>query len=289
MPADLWFSGDAERAIAYDARASVADFDRCMQEYDRLALAAARDRLVPDLSYGQHAAERLDLFPAVGDGRGAPVVFAIHGGYWRARTKRDMWQIVQPMTEAGVAVACVEYALLPEVELGVIVHQVRSAIAWLLGRAGRFGIDPERASITGSSAGAQLAAMTLAPQWGSHYGLGPRPVRAALLLSGLFDLRPLVETPANDWMRLDDATAAANSPITLPRLEPNVRVSLAVGGLEPVGFRNQTWAYAEHLRLGGTGVAVHDEASRHHFNLLSELADPGSRLGRELLDMSLQA
>ena len=65
MSIDLTFEDLSARAVQYNARASVEDFDACMAEYAALAQRArAQTPGIYDLRYGMSAAERLDLFPA---------------------------------------------------------------------------------------------------------------------------------------------------------------------------------------------------------------------------------
>jgi arylformamidase len=85
MAFDLTFTNLTERAVQYNARASVADFDAEMQLYAALAAESkATCPAVLDLQYGMGQAERLDIFPVVAARQPAPLFVYIHGGYWRS-------------------------------------------------------------------------------------------------------------------------------------------------------------------------------------------------------------
>ncbi len=115
----------------------------------------------------------------------------------------------------------------------------------------------------GHSAGGHLAAMLLA--WDA------RVVPAALPISGLFDLAPLIETSINAALGLDDAEARRLSPLLLP--PPGGRLHAVVGGEEGAEYTRQSREIAR--AWGGTWESV---AGADHFTVLAPLADPASAL-----------
>ena len=284
---DLYFQDLAERGRQYDARGSVADFDACVAQYARLAREVNRDCVgIYDLQYGQASAERLDIFPTVVGHQPAPVFIFIHGGYWRSQAKEDAPIMVKPFTQAGVAVCTLEYTLLPEATLPEVVRQIRSAVAWLYRNGARYGIDPGRLHIGGSSAGGHLAAMAAAQGWTSAYGLPEDVIKGLVGLSGLYDLAPLCQIAPNEWLQLHVDQTKRVSPLHhLPRSA--LPVVMAVGGLETDGFKNQTAAYEAACRAAGLKVNRVHVPQCNHFNLLCELADSQTHLTATVLDMIL--
>jgi len=282
---DLLFADLAQRAVQYNARASVPDFDACVREYAELAEAAVRRcAAVRDLHYGMGAAERLDIFLPVAARQPAPVFVFIHGGYWRSQTKEDAPIMAPVFNAAGVAVVPVEYTLLPEATLGETVREMRSAVAWVHRHADRYGLDRDRIYVGGSSAGGHLAGMLAATGWQDKYGVPDDAVKGVLALSGLFDLRPLCEINVNEWLRLYPDQAGRLSPMfSLPRR--GLPMVTAVGGLETDGFKNQTAAYEAACREVGVEVTRVEAAHCNHFNLLCELAKAESALTRATLAM----
>lgn len=284
---DLLFASLPERDKQYNARASVADFDACVREYTELSALARQQCVgVHDLRYGMGRAERLDLFPVASARRPSPLLVFIHGGYWRSQTKEDAALMAKVFTDAGVAVATLEYPLLPEATLAEAVREVRSAVAWLHANAAQYGVDPQRIFASGSSAGGHLTGMLLAPGWQAGYGLPGNVIRGAVGLSGLYDIRPLCDTSINAWLRLHPEQAELLSPLFLLPEAP-VPLVLAVGGLETDGFKNQTAAYEQAWRQKGYPVTRVPTPHCNHFNLLCELAKPDSPLTRATLDMVL--
>jgi len=284
---DLNFGTLEERAVQYNARASVADFDACVAEYAELAGEAKRQCPgIYDLAYGPGIAERLDLFPVTRDRQPAPVFVFIHGGYWRSQSKEDAPLMAKAFTDQGIAVCTLEYTLLPEATLAETVREVRSAIAWLYRNAAAYGIDPQRIHVGGSSAGGHLAAMLGAAGWQERFGLPNDVIKGVLSLSGLHDLRPLCDIYINEWLRLYPDQAERLSPLfQLPAA--GTPVVLSVGGLETEGFKRQTYAYEAACRQQGLNVRRVEAPQCNHFNLLSELNDPKSALSRACFEMIL--
>lgn len=104
---------------------------------------------------------QLDLhLPAAATGP-VPVVVYVHGGSFLAgRPTMGPWR---SLPASGVAVASIAYRLAGEAAFPEPVEDVRAALAWLATDGARYGVDPTRIALWGSSAGgylALLAAMT---------------------------------------------------------------------------------------------------------------------------------
>src|SRR5262245_44603339 len=149
--------------------------------------------------YGPAEPEALDFFPAspARSGRGSPALVYVHGGYWQELSKDEHSFPALALTRRGIAYIAVNYGLAPGATLDVMVERCRRALAWIVANAQSLGVDPEALCVAGSSAGAHLAAMMALTDW-SRYGLRTSPIRSLCLLSGVFDLRPLVLTYVND-------------------------------------------------------------------------------------------
>ncbi|HEJ7889230.1 TPA: alpha/beta hydrolase [Serratia liquefaciens] len=285
MKIDLLFDDLSMRAVQYNARASVEDFDACMAQYEQLAAQAkAQTPGIYDIHYGMGVAERLDLFPAAR--QPSPLLVFIHGGYWHSQRKEEACSMAATFTQHGVAVATLEYTLQPEATLAEIVREVRSAIAWLYHHAGQYGIDPERIFVSGSSAGGHLCGMLIADDWQHLYQVPVNVIKGALALSGLYDIRPLCDIYINDWMRLSPEQAATLSPLfMLPEKAHAPQILLDVGAKETQGFRNQTLAYFAACREKGLNVALLEDRHNNHFTLVNELANPDSILFQRVMAM----
>ena len=260
----------------YNARATTPDVLEILAEYRARTDAAKAVLPWSTQAYGPSEPERLDIYPA---GAGpAPVLVFIHGGYWRALDAADSGSMAPAFVAAGACVVSVNYTLAPAASLDRIVEECRRALAWVHGNIARFGGDPARIHVAGSSAGGHLSAMLLAPGWQAGLGLPERPLAGATLLSGLFDLTPLPHTHINAWMALDAAAAARNSPALLP-LPTGFPVVLAHGDTETSAFKRQTMEFAAALRDAGCAAeVVPPRPGSNHFDLVFDFGEPGNAL-----------
>lgn len=273
----------------YNNRARVPDHARHFQgwaEGSQAARQSARDARL-DLSYGTAAAQRLDVFPADGGGH-APVLFFIHGGYWRSLDKADHSFIAPAFTRQGICVVVPNYTLCPAIGIDGIALEMVQALVWTVRHIRTHGGDPRRILVAGHSAGGHLAAMLMACRWDAvDASLPLNLVRSALSVSGLFDLRPLQYTPfLQADLRLDETNARRCSP-ALMAPPPHGRLSAVVGGAESAEFLRQNRLIRQSW--GRARVPVCEALpGLNHFSVLEALVQPGHRLHQLALD-SLQA
>jgi arylformamidase len=229
-----------------------------------------------DVTYGSGPDETVDLFP-VADHPDAPLLVFIHGGYWRALHSQDSVFMAQQFTSHGVAVAAINYTLAPQATLAQILNQCQRAVRWLLKDAAPYGIAPKRTVLAGSSAGAQLAAMLLAPAWQADHQLPPQSLHGGVLLSGLYDLEPVQRCVPNTWLKMSVQEAKDLSPMY--RL-PDARVPLyvTVAERDTDEFKRQSMAFAQACNAQGNRVRWHDAPQRNHFNIVFDWMDAQSHL-----------
>jgi len=262
----------AELEVQYDARATVADFDAEMRNYRSLSDEAYADlTVIRDIAYGANPDERIDLFPA--KNAKCPLLVFIHGGYWRALGRPTSAFMAKQFVSHDVAVAVVEYTLAPAATLDDIVDQTRRAVSHLIENSESLPYDADSIHLAGSSAGAHLAAMAFRPE-----------IKGALLASGLYDLEPLRFCKPNEWLSLTETSARANSPIYQPT--PNDTPTIITWGeTETDEFKRQSRAYAEKVAQADGPTIEFEVPGRNHFNVITDLADPKSRLFRATIDM----
>lgn len=260
---------DWERA--YDNRRAVAGADAMHAAW--LAEAASfRERMGARFevhAHGPGPRETLELFRPEGEARGLAVF--IHGGYWQRNAPETFSHLAAGALSAGWAVALPGYALCPEVRIAGITAQVARAVA----RAAALVPGPVR--LAGHSAGGHLAARMACA------GVLPQAVAArlghVLSISGLHDLRPLMNTPLQAALGLDLAEARAESPALLEPL-PGARLTAWVGAEELAELRRQSRLIAEIW--GGLGLETRlvEEAGRDHFAVIEPLAEAESPIAR---------
>jgi arylformamidase len=243
------------------------------------ALASVRVRR--DLRYGDGHDETLDLFPAAThDGRPAPLVVFLHGGYWQELSKLDSSFAAPDLVPSGIALAAVDYTLAPVASLETIVDQATRAVAWLHDHAAELGLDPERIVVTGHSAGAHLSAM-------AALRLPAGTISGLVLIGGVFDLAPIARTPINDALGLDDAEARRLS--VTPHVREHLPPAAVIWGIDETDeFRRQSRELVDAWGAAGNEVAGVEVPSRHHFDLPLELGDRSSVLGQATIALATE-
>lgn len=254
-----------------------------------LAAYAARSREAErrflcrkDLHWGGGEDETFDFFPAAR--ADAPLLVFIHGGYWQELSKNESLFAAPGCVTNGIAYAALNYTLAPKASLDRIVEQCRGAVAYFHREASALGFDPRHIYVAGSSAGAHLAAMLLVAGWQRQPGLGDYPVAGAILLSGIYDLEPLIGTYIDAALHLRARDAESLSPIRLSQ-GIDVPVIVAWGEHETSEFKRQSRAYALRMSTSGFCVSAFEVSGANHFDIVFGLTDRTCALGQTTLAM----
>ncbi len=237
-----------------------------------------------DLRYGpampQHTA--LCVPAAAKSTSPCPLLVFFHGGYWQELSAADSLFAAAACIQQGCAFAAVNYSLAPAVGVSDIVDECRCALAQLQGQAGTLGLDSTRVVVAGSSAGAHLAAMVCLPAPGAAAAVW-RP-SAAVLVSGIYALGPLVGTSINTALGLTPTSARSLSPALLP-LQGFPRAHVCWGAIETEAFKQQSQRFAQKLARAGTLCSTAEVPQRNHFDVILDLADENTPLGQHTFEL----
>lgn len=208
-----------------------------------------------------------------GSGEGAPLLVYIHGGYWQALSAQASLYLAPRLLRQAWSYAAVEYRLAPAATIEQMIDDCTAALAHLA-RA----VRPSLVVLAGHSAGAHLAAMAALVR------RPPLEVDRVVLVSGVYDLRPLVHTTVNAPLGLDEQSAVALSPMLAP-LRPSRPDTVVVwGDNDTDAFAQQSRAFAAHA-----GAHSFECAGRHHFDIVDDLTDPTTPLGAVTLALRTTA
>ncbi|MCC9623099.1 alpha/beta hydrolase [Thalassospira sp. MA62] len=258
----------AELEWQYNPRETVPDF---MSDFQRFVKRSEETRKQLggqiDVRYGDGTKETIDVFMA--DEPGAPVHVFFHGGYWRSQDKKDYSFVARDLVAAGFTVICANYDLCPDVTVADITNEAVRCIEYVYRNIEKFNGDRDRLSISGHSAGGQIVARLATHDWEESLG-DADPFCAVVPVSGVFDLEPVRHTSLNAEIRLDEASAADNSPM-LDAVPLNTRMMIVVGGNESPEFVRQSDAYAAYCGAAGLVTPVHKPWGANHFTVLEEL------------------
>lgn len=138
----------------------------------------------------------LDIFrPAAAGDAALPTLVWVHGGAWISGDKEQIANYLRIIADRGYTVVGINYSLAPGATYPTPVIQTMAALEFLSENAATYGVDPERFVLAGDSAGsqiaAQVAAITVTPDYGDLVGvapaLAPTQLRATVLTCGAYD------------------------------------------------------------------------------------------------------
>ncbi|KFW79210.1 Kynurenine formamidase, partial [Manacus vitellinus] len=201
--------------------------------------------------YGKGDREKLDIYFPTDHSGTFPVLVYIHGGYWQCLSKDESGFAAPPLVSQGVAVVArlwlrmawrpltLPSALCPG-HMDTMVLQVCRSLAFLVEQY------PEIRGIylCGHSAGAHLAAMVLFTDW-TEFHVVP-DIKGAVLVSGVYDLEPILHTYVNDALNMS---------------------RWALRSLLPAPLSPQA------LRAAGWSVSLLDLAGVDHFDVIEKLSE----------------
>ncbi len=235
----------------------------------------------------------LDVYPAP-RGCPAPVVVWVHGGGWQRGDKRNqMDDKVRLWNGAGYTVVSVNYRLTDPgaptpVRFPTHDEDVAAAVAWVHEHIAGYGGDPERISLLGHSAGAQIvASIATDPRYLADHGLGLDAVRCAGALDTEgYDVAAMAET-GNPIYR----AAFGDDPVAWKDASPIEHVSegtdlprFLVAERGSLRRRRAAEAFVSRLREAGGAVTVLDAGSLTH----SEVNSTIGRKGDSVMTPSLE-
>ena len=273
------------------------------QTLARLAPYVPDDVLrIPDLAYGNHPDERLDIYLPAGASKPLPTLIWVHGGGWVAGSRNAVSHWLRIVASAGYATVAVGYSTSSRhARYPTPLRQTNQALAWLQGHAAAHRIDLGRLVLGGSSAGAQISAqlalMGSSAGYARRLGIAPHPLlqhlRGLVLLSGAFDLAGIGRNWFVDsllWAYTGKRDFRNDAQLQLMAITPNVSARfppcyLTSGNADPL--QPQARALDTRLRMLGVEVdslffaADHQPPLQHEYQFHLDTAE--GRLSQQRL------
>jgi len=266
----------AELDRNYDQQASAPNAATVIGGYSARSEEVRRTCKHATHAYGSHTDEVLDFFPA--SAADAPTLIFVHGGAWRNGTKNDYSFVAQEFVRAGIHCIVLNFSKLPAARLPAVAAQLQRALIWIVGNQAVLGIDPGKLYLCGHSSGAHLSATLIVTDW-TKLGFASHPIKGATLISGAYDLKPVLLSARRSYVLLDENEEEALSPIrhVRPRL-PSILVAYAEN--DTAEFRRHSVELAAALQPLGCLARVACFDGLNHFEIMAALGQPQHALPR---------
>ncbi|RUS77445.1 hypothetical protein EGW08_014798 [Elysia chlorotica] len=112
-------------------------------------------------------------------------------------------------------------------------------------------------------------------------------IKGAVLVSGVYDVRPLIKTSNNEPLKLTEEEAWRLSPMNvvddISQLSRQRHIIVAVGEYDPPEFRRQSGEMEKALRDRGVKTSYVDVPDTDHFNVVDRLRDGKYMLTKECI------
>jgi len=253
--------------------------DASNSELVRLRIGAPRR-----VAYGPTEVERLDIY-ATGKA-GAPIMVFLHGGAWRGGEAKNYAAPAEMFVRAGAHFVVPDFVAVQNAggNLFAMVEQVRRAVAWVYLNAASFGGDAGRLYLSGHSSGSHLGGCVMITDWQRDFGLPAGVVKAALLVSGMYDLKAPRLSARSSYVKftgeMEDALSAQRH---LERV--NAPIIVAHAALDTPEFQRQSRDFAEALTKARKPVQLIRGEGYNHFEFIETLTNPYGILGSAALAM----
>ena len=235
------------------------------------------------LAYGSAEIEKIEVYKT--NRPNAPVNVYIHGGAWRGGSAGQNAYMAETFVKAGAHFAAVDFYNVGETggDLFPMVEQCRRAVAWVYRNAASFGGDRERIYLCGHSSGAHLGGCVLLTDWASQ-GLPQNIIKAALLGSGMYDLKAVRMSQRSSYVKFTDAM---EHELSAQRHLDRIRTPLTLthGSLETPEFQRQTREFHAALVAAGKPAQLIVGKGYNHYETQETMGNPYGFMGRAALEM----
>jgi arylformamidase len=245
--------------------------------------AALRRRMPPRTEqYGPSAAELVDIFAPPG-ARDAPLLVFIHGGAWTRNSREDVSYPASIVIERGAVYLAPDFGSLKAARLPELVENCRRVLAWAVRNAARFGGDPARIFLSGHSAGAHLAACALMTDWSAR-GVPANTIKGAMLISGMYDLYPVMLSSRSNYLKITTEEEAAFSPMRHLHWIASP-IAIVSADQDSPEFKRQSAVFSDALAGMGRLASRTELFNTNHFQELKQLAHADSALSQVLFSL----
>lgn len=247
--------------------------------YDAAQRAVSDSSVVTrDIAYGPDPRHVLDLYGASSNENAKPIMIWVHGGGFVRGEKSDPDHPFEAhmghfASRNGFMGAVINYRLAPAHRWPAGGEDVARVVGWLKANAPRFGGDPERILLVGTSAGAAHIATYL------HLNPNSADVAGVVLLSGIYGYTP-PNDPARDLLYFGTETVSAAH--TLER--SNMPMMVTCAEYDPQRFQVEFVSLLKgQLRLRDKISRFYIALGHNHFSQPYHIGTEDTRLSDEIM------
>ena len=267
----------AELNQAYDQSCWAPEMGDTLATYAALSLAQREETPPEVFRYEEDAMGGIDVFNGSAEG---PLIYFLHGGAWRSGDRSMYSFLARNLGRIGCPLAVPDYPKIQSVGLPAMVGRVAAALRELLVQ--RPDYARRGLVLAGHSSGAHLAACLATGAGGIDIA---ERVSACLLVSGIYDMEPVLLSSRRSYVEVTEAEARRLSPLVhVEALEPG-RITLAYGSRESPEFIRQAEEFGRVLASMRRDVRMLRVEDRDHFTILLDCSNPASALWQALTSL----
>jgi len=266
---------------AYDQSVWAPDMLSTLNHYAEISAELRKTDCPSTLSYSDDSLGGIDIFQSDAPG---PLVYFVHGGAWKSGDRSMYSFLARNLAEIGCPLAVPDFPKIQIVGLPEMVERVAQGLRAVLAAFpdyARRGVI-----IAGHSSGAHLAACLAVGQGGSDI---PALMTGCLLISGIYDMEPVLLSSRRHYVTLDEVEAKRLSPLHFADQLAGARVSIFFGSAESPEFIRQAKVFAQETSITCPDVQVHSLDGYDHFSILLETLQSDSRILEAIASMVTQS
>lgn len=229
-----------------------------------------------------------ELLPTVDNIKPKAIFVFIHGGYWQYFRRNENAFMAQTMSDEQILTAVIGYPIAPHGTIDQIVACVEQALVKVLELAKKLST---KVFICGHSAGGHLASTLLLIDWKTKYNIDQEIFAGFFLVSGVFDLIPLISTYVNKPLNMTTEIAKNQSPLHRPtdnywsalKHKPILCVHAQH---DPPTFHDQNRRFGAYLKeIGFDNVQIIQIDGFDHFDIIEHLVKKDQQLTTIFLNL----
>ncbi|CAG9862728.1 unnamed protein product [Phyllotreta striolata] len=257
---------------------------KCIEQYSETVRETIPCKL--NIPYGPGKRELIDVF-GTDLPEDCPVFVHFHGGYWQVPSIRhdNNSFIAKNLHASGIKSIFIGYELCPNVTLLELLENTQKALIKCLTLINTSEISG--IYLSGHSAGAQIVAALFEDFIDTLPEHQQLLFKSAFLITGLYDLEPLLGTTYNDLLGLDGDSAVRASPLRRNLKRTNCELVVIVAEYDSPKFVEQGQEMYEHIKSLGLRCEYVFQENSDHYEIIEGLYDSENELLKRIINTCL--